>query len=125
MSGGMIELYVDTAGMIFSSEHFFTWLFGWLYKRGLRPRCREIACSRCKMYECAEPYEGFSVSKIEIEGDTNMFDLAIWLGLDIMRLRRSCENMKAKIYVCRGDECVDVKMKDIERWWDEELLSKE
>ncbi|MCI4408001.1 MAG: hypothetical protein JHC26_02830, partial [Thermofilum sp.] len=95
MSGDVVELYIDTTGMIFSDEHFFTWLFGWLYKRGLRPRCKEVDCGEYKMYMCAELYEGFGVSKMVIEDNVNMFDLAIWLGLEIMRLKRECRNVKA------------------------------
>jgi hypothetical protein len=121
MNKGIIEIYIKYSELDAKAEHFMRWLVGWLYMRGFTLRCVEFECGGCKWYRCIESVE-FGLVKMNVESDVDVFDFVLMLGMDLIRLMRSCP-MKVKIGICKGGECIDVNMKDVEKWWDEEVWS--
>jgi hypothetical protein len=117
MSRGIMELYVefdDIRGM----DCFIRWAVGWLYMNRFEIKYTETECGGCKWYTYGD-FVSLDTWKLEFEGDVDMFDLAMTLGLDVMMLLREFK-IKMKIGICKGDECIDINLRDIERWWNEE-----
>ena len=115
----MIELYVEFSEADDKMWHFIKWVIGWMYLGRIKFRCVEVKCGGCVWLSCGK-FELFDLWKLEIEGDINVFDLALSLGLDVARLLKDLKT-EVKIGICKGDECIDVNLKDIERWWNVEV----
>ena len=120
MSRGVVEVYVEFDLFDSRSEHFTKWLMGWLYMRGTLPRCREADCSGCKWYICSEDVR-LGVIKVDVETGEDVFDFVFSFSLDFVRLMRSCK-MNVKVAVCSGDECIDMNIEDLEKWYKEDIL---
>jgi hypothetical protein len=114
-----VEIYVEFEEVDDRVGLLTNWFVGRMYTGMVKFRCEEKVCGGCRWLECGK-FELFNLWKLEIEDDINMFDLAMSLGLDMLRMSNVFE-LKARLGVCKGDECVDVNLKDIEKWWEEEV----
>lgn len=117
MGGRTLEIYIEYDLFDNRSEHFTKWFTGWLSMWGMQPRCREVRCGGCTWYQCSEDV-ALGVIKVSIEGSVSMYDFALLLGIDLVRLMRSCP-MGVRVAVCEGSECVDMNVKDLEKWYEE------
>jgi hypothetical protein len=117
----VIEIYVEFSEVGENIRYFIPWTVGWLYMGRIKFRCEEEKCGGCVWLKCGT-FELFNLWKIKIEDDINMFDLAMSFGLDVMRMSKEYDP-KIKIGICSNNECIDVNLDDIEKWWDEEVLS--
>jgi hypothetical protein len=107
-----MKIYIKYSELDERAEHFVKWFVGLLNMRGVSVKCVDSGCG--------EPIE-FGVVKMEVESGLNIFDLTLVLGIDLARLMRSCPT-KIRLGICKDDECVDVNMVDITRWYEEDIL---
>ena len=104
-----MKIYVRYNELDDKTEHFVKWFVGLLHMRGVVVKCVE--------FECNEPVE-IGLVKMEVESGMDMLNLALMLGIDFVRLMRSCP-MEVRVAVCENGECIDMNVEDWEKWYEE------